>query len=155
MKGGRGFDFPQGLTPNVYGTRSRTAEAVPFQITFMRPVLSIEDIRWDGLFPLPDASHGALEFAPLHAGKTILVTGDGGSVGSALAIHGMGPRCLVLLDSSEQNLYRIHSDLSSATKQYPHVPILGSVTDERCLRDIFARHRPEIVYQPLPSSTFR
>jgi hypothetical protein len=35
----REFDFPQGLKPSVYGTRSGTAEAVPLQITFMRPVL--------------------------------------------------------------------------------------------------------------------
>jgi len=40
MMGGREFDFPQGLKPNVYVTLSGTAEAVPFQITFMRPVLA-------------------------------------------------------------------------------------------------------------------
>jgi hypothetical protein len=31
------FDFPHGPKPNVYGARSGTAEAVPFQIAFMRP----------------------------------------------------------------------------------------------------------------------
>src|SRR5271166_6610999 len=110
--------------------------------------LSIEDIRWDGLFAALDAGHDASEFAPLHAGKIILVTGAGGSIGSALArtIYGMGPRCLVLLDSSEQNLYRIHSDLSSTSGRHSHVPTLGSVADERLLRDIFERYRPEIVY---------
>ena len=40
MMGGREFDFPQGLKPNVYGTRSGTAEAVPFQIVFMRLALA-------------------------------------------------------------------------------------------------------------------
>jgi len=43
MMGGREFDFPQGLKPNDYGSRSGTAEAVPFQITFMRSVLGS---RW-------------------------------------------------------------------------------------------------------------
>jgi len=32
------FDLPQGLKPKVYGARSGTAEAVPFQIALMRPV---------------------------------------------------------------------------------------------------------------------
>jgi len=47
----RKFDFPQGLKPNVSGAQCGTAEAVPFQITLMEPVLdaaqkpSIHEIR--------------------------------------------------------------------------------------------------------------
>jgi 4-hydroxymandelate oxidase len=37
----REFDFPQGLKPKVYAARNGTAEAVPFQIVFMRPVLGL------------------------------------------------------------------------------------------------------------------
>jgi FlaA1/EpsC-like NDP-sugar epimerase len=50
-----------------------------------------------------------------------------------------------LIDSSEQALYHIHSDLSQAASQC-HVPILGSIADERCLRDTCQRCRPEIIY---------
>lgn len=110
--------------------------------------VNIEDICWDELFPLPDTSHDLSEFAQLHAGKSILVTGAGGSIGSALAntIHCLEPRCLVLLDSSEQNLYRIHTRFSSISGRHRHVPILGSVADERCLSEVFEHFRPEFVY---------
>ena len=108
--------------------------------------LTSDQISWNGLFPQPSTSDDAFDFAYLHTGKTILVTGAGGSIGSALAkmIHRFRPRCLLLIDSSEQALYRIHSDLSQAGSQR-HVRILGSIADERCLRDTFQRCRPEII----------
>ena len=88
--------------------------------------LTSDQISCYGLFPQPSTSDDASDFAYLHTGKTILVTGAGGSIGSALAktIHRFRPRCLLLIDSSEQALYRIHSDLSQAGSQR-HVPILG------------------------------
>jgi len=104
-----------------------------------------EQICWNGLFPhFAGDSSG---FAHLHTAKNILITGAGGSIGSALAkaIHRFQPRCLLLLDSSESALYRLHSDLSQAGSQC-HVPILGSVTDDRCLRDTLRRYRPQIIY---------
>jgi FlaA1/EpsC-like NDP-sugar epimerase len=52
---------------------------------------------------------------------------------------------LLLIDSSEQALYRIHSDLSKLRSKC-HVPILGSVTDGDCLSDVFQRYFPEIIY---------
>jgi FlaA1/EpsC-like NDP-sugar epimerase len=63
----------------------------------------------------------------------------------AKAIHHFHPGCLMLIDSSESGLYRIHSALSHAGSK-SHVPILGSVANERCLRDSFQRYRPEVIY---------
>ncbi len=109
---------------------------------------SFDNLRWDGLLPRRDTQPEVAEFGKLHAGRNILVTGAGGSIGSALAetIFVFSPRSLVLLDSSEQNLFRIHTKLSETPGPERHVPILGSVADERCLCDIFDRYRPEIVY---------
>src|SRR5271157_6092292 len=59
MLGLREFDFPRGLKPNVYGTRSGTAKAVPFQITFMRPVLV-----WAPLFQRDEAFYLAFRGSP-------------------------------------------------------------------------------------------
>lgn len=110
--------------------------------------LNINSHRWDGLFHRPSTRHTAEEAAMLHAGKRILVTGAGGSIGSALAhaLHGLNPGSLVLLDSSEQNLFRIHAQLSSLPGSESHIPILASVADERSLRDIFERYQPEVIY---------
>jgi FlaA1/EpsC-like NDP-sugar epimerase len=81
-------------------------------------------------------------------GRPILVTGAGGYIGSALAksIAAAGPASLVLLDSSEQNLFEIHRHLDEAHARVPHEAILGSVADASLLNGIFRRFSPSIVY---------
>lgn len=110
--------------------------------------LKFENLRWDGLLQRPNARHEVADFGEFHTGKSVLVTGAGGSIGSALAqaLFALGPRSLVLLDSSEQNLFSIHTQLSELPGTGRHEPILGSVADERCLGHIFERFKPEIIY---------
>lgn len=110
--------------------------------------LRLEDIQWDGLFPTAPAPGDSAVYVALHRDRDLLVTGAGGSIGAALckAVHQLQPRTLVLLDSSEQNLYNIHRDLASPAIATTIVPVLGSVADERCMRDLFTRFRPQIVY---------
>jgi FlaA1/EpsC-like NDP-sugar epimerase len=110
--------------------------------------LNLQDVRWAALFPHQQASQNFTDFKPIHHAKTVLVTGAGGSIGSALsrAIHALGPRTLVLLDSSEQNLYYIHRELSAQAGSVPLVPVLGSVADETCVGEVFKRFHPEVVY---------
>lgn len=88
------------------------------------------------------------KFQAANAGKTVLLTGAGGSIGSALAmrIATAGPRLVLLLESSEQNLYQIHTDLNDLARGTPHIPILGDTADRPLMDAIFAQHRPEIVY---------
>ncbi len=80
--------------------------------------------------------------------KRILITGAGGWIGSALtqALLCTSPAHLILLDSSERNLFEIDAVL----REFPHYPahtsILGSVTDAALLRDIFERHQPQIIF---------
>jgi FlaA1/EpsC-like NDP-sugar epimerase len=76
-------------------------------------------------------------------GKRILITGAGGWIGSALAgsIASFAPEHLVLLESSERNLYELDRAM-----QVGHTALLGSVTDSSLLAEIFARYRPQIVY---------
>jgi FlaA1/EpsC-like NDP-sugar epimerase len=80
------------------------------------------------------------------SGKSLLITGAGGSIGSALARFAtkcdVGP--LVLLDSDERRLYDLKQwlDFSGRT---PHTAILGSICDSRLLSDLFTFHRPQII----------
>jgi FlaA1/EpsC-like NDP-sugar epimerase len=82
------------------------------------------------------------------SGRTILITGAGGSIGSALVktIATMNPRKVVLLDSSERNLHGIDFELGSAGYRKSYIPVLGDICDLKLLRALFCRHRPEIVY---------
>jgi len=73
---------------------------------------------------------------------TVLVTGAGGYIGSALvqAIAAAGVSRIVLLDSAEHNLFQIQQRLESSEA------VLGSVGDVELLDDIFTRFQPEIIY---------
>jgi FlaA1/EpsC-like NDP-sugar epimerase len=79
--------------------------------------------------------------------RCVLLTGAGGSIGSALAreIVRHGPRSLVLLDHSEGNLHQIDTELSDVPGGAMRSAILGNIADEALLAEIFEERKPEIV----------
>lgn len=80
-------------------------------------------------------------------GKTILVTGAGGCIGSALthALVSNSANFLILLDRSEQNLHEIAMQLAAAgTSAY--AAILGDILDAELLAEIFERYRPQTIF---------
>jgi FlaA1/EpsC-like NDP-sugar epimerase len=81
------------------------------------------------------------------SGKRLLITGAGGSIGSALsrAAGQAEPAGLVLLDTSENGLYQIDRSLRDGGSQ-GHVAVLGSVCDGKLMAEILGRHRPQIVF---------
>lgn len=99
-------------------------------------------LRLDDLIGRP---LGDVDFARIRdtvAGKRVLITGGGGSIGSELArrLATLSPARLTLLDSSEHNLYRIGLELPEA------VQVLADIRDARSVGRWFARERPEIVF---------
>lgn len=115
----------------------------------LRP-LAIEDLLGRASAP-PDPDMLAANVA----GKCVLVTGAGGSIGSELCrqVLALGPRELVLVDNGEFNLFQIDAEL--AEHQRARAPgssrpalhrYLASVTDPVSMDRIVARHRPETIY---------
>ena len=81
-------------------------------------------------------------------GRRVLVTGAGGSIGSELCrqIARLQPTHLILLDSSEFNLYTIEMEL---LKAYPRLKIsrcLNDVVDRVAMDRIFSDFRPEVIF---------
>ncbi|HMO45594.1 MAG TPA: nucleoside-diphosphate sugar epimerase/dehydratase [Rubrivivax sp.] len=81
-------------------------------------------------------------------GRTVLITGAGGSIGAELCrqVARFGPARLVLYELSEFNLYTIEQDLSEAFPALPLVRLIGDVKDLDHLRRTFARWRPQVVF---------
>jgi FlaA1/EpsC-like NDP-sugar epimerase len=79
--------------------------------------------------------------------QSVLLTGAGGSIGSALAraVLASEPRLVVLLDQSERSLYEIESSLTSLRGSAARVSILGDNGDPELLREIFDRYRPDVI----------
>ena len=84
------------------------------------------------------------------AGKVVLVTGAGGSIGCELCrqIVALGPAKLILLEQSEYALYAIHQELEQKLpgREAVLVPILASVQDEDRIHAVLSMWRPVTVY---------
>ena len=81
-------------------------------------------------------------------GKTVLVTGGGGSIGSELCrqIASRNPKHLVIFDIYENNAHAISLELRD---KYPNLNLdvlIGSVRDSRRVSQVFAKYRPDVVY---------
>lgn len=81
------------------------------------------------------------------AGKTALITGAGGSIGSALCrqVVRYAPARLVLVELSEFNPHTIEQALTESIPPPELVRLIGNVKDLEHLRSIFARWRPQVV----------
>lgn len=81
-------------------------------------------------------------------GKTILVTGGGGSIGSELCrqIAGHSPKQLIIFDVYENNAYEIQQELKKKHSELDLVVLIGSVRDSRRINNVFATYRPDVVY---------
>jgi FlaA1/EpsC-like NDP-sugar epimerase len=120
-----------------------------FVVSDLRPV-SIEELL--GRDPsLPDP---ALLATPV-AGRVVLVTGAGGSIGSELCrqIYRLGPAALVLIENNEFALYDIQRDLNGLQEEFPSggspppvVPVLADVTDRRRMEHLLREHRVQEIF---------
>ena len=81
------------------------------------------------------------------AGKVVMVTGAGGSIGSELArqIARFRPSSLLLVERAEFALFNIDRDLRERWPQISIIPIVSDVSDEVRVRAIFETHRPQVV----------
>lgn len=82
------------------------------------------------------------------AGKTVLVTGGGGSIGSELCrqIAANAPARLVIFDIYENNAYDIQNELKHNYPSLDLVVLIGSVRDEARLDSVFTAYKPNIVF---------
>ena len=82
------------------------------------------------------------------AGKVILVTGGGGSIGSELCrqIASHQPKQLIIFDIYENNAYAIQVELADKYPELNLTVLIGSVRDSRRMNSVFSTYHPDIVY---------
>jgi FlaA1/EpsC-like NDP-sugar epimerase len=86
--------------------------------------------------------------APYVEGKTVLVTGAGGSIGSELCrqLTRLGPQRLILVDLGEGALFEIERELVDERGFSAAVPVLADVGNPTKMRQVFERYQPSIVF---------
>lgn len=134
------------------GVRVRTMPSVEDIITGRARISDIMDVSEDDLLgrdpvtPVPDLMSANI------MGKSVMVTGAGGSIGSELCrqILREAPRDLILFEQSEPALYAIQMDLAAMAETLPNPPrlhaILGSVQSEHRLRETLVRHSVDTIF---------
>ena len=112
------------------------------------PVNRVRDIEPEDLLGREPVQLDEAGIAGTLAGKTVLITGAGGSIGSELCrqVAHYGPARLVLYEQSEFNLYTIEQDLAERYPALPLVRLIGDVKDLEHLRRTFARYQPQVVF---------
>jgi len=112
------------------------------KISQLRPV-EIEDLL--GREPIKTNLTDVMKYV---TGKTVLVTGGGGSIGSELCrqIASYKPKQLIIFDIYENNAYAIQLELKRKYPELDLITLIGSVRNAHRIESVFATYHPDIVY---------
>lgn len=145
-------------THDLTGLVDRAVEA-GLRITRLPDILHTANIRGAAQFePKPlevrdllgrsEISITNFEVTRLIEGKTILLTGAGGSIGAELArqISEFNPKKFVVCDISEHFLYSIDLELTEKHPEINFVPRIADVRNRERVRSLFSEFRPDIVF---------
>jgi O-antigen biosynthesis protein WbqV len=110
--------------------------------------LQIQPIAIEDLLGRPQNTLDRESMRQLVAGKRVMVTGAGGTIGGELVrqIANFAPAELLLYDAGEYNLYRIDHELAEGHAALPRQTVLGDIRDTHHLEAVFNHFRPELVF---------
>lgn len=126
------YDFPINQSENSAATK-RVIREFQIEDLLFRKALKLADNAMDGYYE----------------GKTVLVTGGGGSIGSEICrqVAKRGPKKIIILDIYENNAYEIEQELyRNFGGEFDIAVEIASVRDIARLDAIFSYYRPEIVF---------
>ena len=108
----------------------------------------VRDVSIEDLLRRPVADLETDRLTRFLEGRRVLVTGAGGSIGSEISrqVARLAPEVLVLLERSEPQLFRIHSELLKSGRDDHLVPCLTDLCDEEGVEAILATFKPHVVF---------
>ena len=109
---------------------------------------SIREVKIEDLLGRDEIKISMDEIIENFSGKTVLVTGAAGSIGSELCrqLASFGPKKLVLFDNGETPMHNLRLELEERFKDLDFVPVIGDVRQEPRLDYVFRTHRPQVVF---------
>lgn len=111
-------------------------------------ISQIRDVTLDDLLGRETVSLDAAKMTSYIKGRSVLVTGAGGSIGSELArqVASFGPGRLLLMGRGENSIFEIDREIALDYPDVNRFAVIGSVYDEVAVEKLFSEHRPEIVF---------
>src|SRR5687768_2069774 len=130
------------------GVEYKILPSLTEMLTGPAPGQQLRNVRIEDLLGRQPVSLDLGAVAREVTGRTILITGAAGSIGSELArqLAGFRPARLVLFERAETPLYFINLEITRAHPEVDVVPAIGDVTDAKRVEQIFARFRPDYVF---------
>ncbi len=130
------------------GVKTRVLPTTEEVITKQGAMNSLRDVQIEDLLGREAIQLDNKNINSLIKGKTVLVTGGGGSIGSELCrqIMKYNPEKLVILDIYENNLYDIEIELKSEYPKASIEAVVASVRDKARLNEVFEEFKPKVVF---------
>ncbi|MDN7244690.1 nucleoside-diphosphate sugar epimerase/dehydratase [Planococcus shenhongbingii] len=131
------------------GIRTQTIPLIEDIMTGKLSVTDIQDVKIEDLLGREEVELDMNKIKDQLTGKTVLVTGAGGSIGSEICrqISRFGPKKLLLLGHGENSIYTIDMELrKKIASDTELIPIIADVQDYERIMDIMTLHRPDVVY---------
>jgi FlaA1/EpsC-like NDP-sugar epimerase len=109
---------------------------------------AVRDINYEDLLGRNTIQINNEGLAHFLAGKTVLVTGGGGSIGSELCrqVAANGAQRLIIFDINENGTHDVFRELQQHFPETEVLPLIGSVRDEGRLTTIFEKYHPQVIY---------
>ncbi len=130
------------------GLRVMTVPAYSDIVSGKVSVSQLREVELDDLLGRDPVRLDDAQMSGFIAGKTVLVTGAGGSIGSELCrqIARFAPGRLVLVENSEYALYSIEQEFRDRHPALRVSAAIGDAKDETRMKEIFTRHAPQVVF---------
>ncbi len=111
-------------------------------------VKSIKNIRIEDLLERKEIKIDKQEIAAQLTGKTILITGSAGSIGSEIVrqVALFDPKLVIVLDQSETALFDIKNEIRQSFPNVKFLPYLGDVRNYDRMEDLMKTYRPDVIY---------
>ncbi|MCQ2452378.1 MAG: polysaccharide biosynthesis protein [Oscillospiraceae bacterium] len=111
-------------------------------------IKQIRDVDIYDLLGRPEITVDSLGINDMIMGKTVLVTGGGGSIGSELCrqLAAKKPAQLIIFDIYENNAYEIQQELLHTYPDLTLTVLIGSVRDADCIRRLMFTYHPNLVF---------
>ena len=123
--------------PGIYQIINGTASVAQIREVGVEDILGREPVKID-----------LKKVAAYISGRSVLVTGAGGSIGSELCrqISRLQPSSLIMVDQSEGSLFQIEQEFLREHRFSSAIPIVADITNPARMKAIFEQHKPSIIF---------